>query len=124
MKILIRQARIIDRSSPHNDAVRDILVDNGRITAIAATLDQSADTVLEHPGLYVSPGWVDIFSHFCDPGYEHKETLETGAAAAAAGGYTNVLVLPNTRPAVDSKSQVEYIRRIAASLPIDVHPVG
>ncbi len=74
--------------------------------------------------MHVSPGWVDIFSHFCDPGYEHKETLETGAAAAAAGGYTDVFVLPNTRPVVDSKSQVEYIRRIAASLPVDIHPVG
>jgi dihydroorotase len=124
MKILIRQARVIDRTSPHNGAVRDILVDKGRIAAIAPTLDHSADTILEHRGLHVSPGWVDIFSHFCDPGYEQKETLETGAAAAAAGGYTDVFVLPNTRPVVDSKSQVEYIRRIAATLPIDVHPVG
>jgi dihydroorotase len=124
MKILIRQARIIDRSSPHNGAIRDILVDKGRITAISAAIDQPADTVLEHRGLFVSPGWVDIFSHFCDPGYEHKETLETGAAAAAAGGYTDVFVLPNTRPAVDSKSQVEYIRGISASLPVGIHPVG
>jgi dihydroorotase len=124
MKILIRQARIIDRSSPHHGAIRDILVDKGRIAAIAAAIDQPADTVLEHRGLYVSPGWVDIFSNFCDPGYEHKETLETGAAAAAAGGYTDVFVLPNTRPAVDSKSQVEYIRRGSASLPVNIHPVG
>lgn len=124
MKILIRQARIIDRSSPHNGAIRDILVDNGRITAIAAAIDQPADTVFEYRGLHVSQGWVDVFSHFCDPGYEHKETLETGATAAAAGGYTDVFVLPNTRPAVDSKSQVEYIRRVAASLPVNIHPVG
>lgn len=124
MKILIRQARIIDRSSPHNGAIRDILIDKGRIAVIAASIDQQADTVLERPGLHVSPGWVDIFSHFCDPGYEHKETLLTGAAAAAAGGYTDVFVIPNTRPAVDSKSQVEYIRRISASLPVEIHPVG
>lgn len=124
MKILIRQALIIDRSSPHHGTTRDLLVENGRITAIAPTLDREADQMIEHRGLHVSPGWVDIFSHFCDPGYEHKETLETGAAAAAAGGYTNVFVLPNTRPAIDSKSQVEYIRRIAAALPVDIHPVG
>ena len=128
MKILIRQARIIDRSSPHNGAIRDILVDKGRITAIAETLDQAldqqADKILEQRGLHISPGWVDIFSHFCDPGYEHKETLESGAAAAAAGGYTDVFVLPNTRPVVDSKSQVEYIRRIASVLPVAIHPVG
>ena len=124
MKILIRQARIIDRSSPHHGAIRDIFVENGQITAVAATLDRSADTVLEQHGMHVSPGWVDIFSHFCDPGYEHKETLQSGAAAAAAGGYTDVFVLPNTRPVVDSKSQVEYIRRAAASLPVDIHPIG
>ena len=124
MKILIRQARIIDRSSPHHGAVRDIFVENGRITAIAANIDRTADTTLEHRGVHVSPGWVDIFSNFCDPGYEHKETLQTGAAAAAAGGYTDVLVIPNTKPGVDSKSQVEYIRRVAASLPVDIHPVG
>jgi dihydroorotase len=124
MKILIRQARIIDRSSPHHGAIRDILVENGHIISIGATLDLPADTVLEHRGLHVSPGWVDVFSHFCDPGYEHKETLASGAAAAAAGGYTDVFVIPNTRPAVDSKSQVEYIRRVAASLPVDIHPVG
>ncbi|HUB61681.1 MAG TPA: dihydroorotase [Puia sp.] len=124
MKILIRQARIIDRSSPHNGAIRDILIDKGRIAAIADSLDLPADTVIGHHGLHVSPGWVDIFSHFCDPGYEHKETLETGAAAAAAGGYTDVFVIPNTRPAIDSKSQVEYIRRISASLPVGIHPIG
>ena len=124
MKILIRQARIVDRSSPHHHATRDILVENGRIAAIAPTLDMPADTILEHRGLHVSPGWVEIFSNFCDPGYEHKETLTSGAAAAAAGGYTDVFVIPNTRPAMDSKSQVEYIRRASASLPVDIHPVG
>ena len=124
MKILIRQARIIDRSSPHHGAIRDILVDKGRIAAIASTLDQPADKVLEHRGLHASPGWVDIFSHFCDPGYEYKETLQTGAAAAAAGGYTDIFALPNTRPVVDSKSQVEYILRTAGSLPVNIHPIG
>jgi dihydroorotase len=124
MKILIRQARIIDRTSPHNGAIRDILVDKGRIAAIGVALDHPADTVVAHPGLHVSPGWVDIFSHFCDPGYEYKETLQTGAAAAAAGGYTDVFVLPNTRPAVDSKSQVEYIHRTTGLLPVNIHPVG
>jgi dihydroorotase len=124
MKILIRQARIIDRTSPHNGAIRDILVDKGRIAAIGVALDHPADTVVAHPGLHASPGWVDIFSHFCDPGYEYKETLQTGAAAAAAGGYTDIFALPNTRPVVDSKSQVEYILRTAGSLPVNIHPIG
>src|SRR5579859_346986 len=111
MKILIEKASIVDRNSPHNGKVCDILVEDGRIRAIGTGLAVSADTTVRHPGLHVSPGWVDVFSHFCDPGYEYKETLETGAAAAAAGGYTDVFVLPNTKPVVDSKTQVEYIRR-------------
>ncbi len=55
------------------------------------------------------PGWTDLFSHFADPGFEHKETLHTGAASAVAGGYTQVYVLPNTNPPVYNKTGVEYI---------------
>lgn len=129
MKILIQQARIVDRNSPHNGTIRDILVEEGRITAIGdpsvgGGLSAKADKTLRHTGLHVSPGWVDVFSHFCDPGYEYKETLQTGAAAAAAGGYTDVFVLPNTRPVIDTKSQVEYIRRAAAELPVRIWPLG
>ncbi|MES1159827.1 MAG: dihydroorotase, partial [Bacteroidota bacterium] len=124
MKILIQQACIIDRPSPHHGKIRDILIEEGTIRAIGASLPSEADTVLNHPGLYVSPGWVDIFSHFCDPGYEHKETLETGANAAAAGGYTDVFVIPNTKPVIDTKSQVEYIRQKSRTLPVNIWPVG
>lgn len=124
MKILIQKARIVDRHSPHHGTIRDILVEDGRIKAVGTDLSVQADKTLAHPGMHVSPGWVDVFSHFCDPGYEYKETLQTGAAAAAAGGYTDVFVLPNTRPVVDTKSQVEYIRRAAADLPARIHPLG
>ena len=124
MKILIQQACIIDRQSPHHGTTRDILIEDGKITAIEPTLHASADRVIDRPGMYVSPGWVDVFSHFCDPGYEHKETLETGAWAAAAGGYTDVFVIPNTRPVIDTKSQVEYIRQKSRTLPVNVWPVG
>ncbi|HVS97811.1 MAG TPA: dihydroorotase [Puia sp.] len=128
MKILIEQARIVDRHSPHNGTIRDILVEDGRITAIGDLSGDGRSTkpdkTIRHDGLHVSAGWVDVFAHFCDPGYEYKETLQTGAAAAAAGGYTDVFVLPNTRPVLDTKSQVEYIRRSAADLPVQVWPLG
>ena len=124
MKILIQQATIIDRLSPHNGQNRDIFIENGHIKAIGQHLQVTADRVIHHPGLHVSPGWVDIFSHFCDPGYEYKETLETGANAAAAGGFTDVFVIPNTKPVIDSKSQVEYIRGRSASLPVNIRPIG
>jgi len=124
MKILIQQACIIDRQSPHHGTIRDILIEDGTIRAIGANLPATADKVVKVPGLHVSPGWVDIFSHFCDPGYEHKETLETGANSAAAGGYTDVFVIPNTKPVIDTKSQVEYIRQKSRSLPVNIWPVG
>ena len=125
MKILIEKARIVDRSSPYNGSIRDILIEDGRIISVGEGLAKGgADKTLSYPGIHVSPGWVDVFAHFCDPGYEYKETLASGAAAAAAGGYTDVFVLPNTKPVADTKSQVEYIRRAAASMPARVWPLG
>ncbi|HYC29344.1 MAG TPA: dihydroorotase, partial [Chitinophagaceae bacterium] len=124
MKILIRKAHIIDPSSPFHNSVQDIFINNELIEEIGQGLDHIADQVIDVQGLYVSPGWVDVFANFNDPGYEFKETLETGAAAAAAGGFTHVFVMPNTKPAIDSKSQVEYVRRRSAYLPVNIHPIG
>ncbi len=75
-------------------------------------------------GLQVSPGWVDIFSNFADPGYEFKETLETGSAAAAAGGFTDVFLIPDTQPVTDNKSQVEFIQHRNGGLPVTIHAIG
>lgn len=124
MKILVRQAMIADPNSALNGQVTDLLINGERIIKIAPHITETADEVIEATGLTVSPGWVDIYAHFCDPGYEYKETLETGAAAAAAGGYTHVFVLPNTQPIVDNKTQVEYISRKSGSLPVNIHPLG
>ncbi|HRN56640.1 MAG TPA: dihydroorotase [Agriterribacter sp.] len=124
MTILIRKAIITQPGSPFNGQQKDILITGGVIVRVADNITAKADTVIEREGLAVSPGWVDIFAHFCDPGYERKETLQTGADAAAAGGYTHVLVLPNTNPVVHSKSQVEYIKEKSRSLPVNIHPIG
>ena len=124
MTILIRQAHIQDPASPFHQSVKDILITNGVITAIRDQISEAADAVVEKEGLVVSPGWVDIFSDFCDPGYEHKESLETGSLAAAAGGFTHVFLVPNTSPAIHSKSQVEYIIEKSRSLPTSLHPIG
>lgn len=124
MTILIRQAIITDPGSPWNGQRKDILVANGIISRIADKIEKDAGSVIERDGLQVSPGWVDIFAHFCDPGFEFKETLQTGALAAAAGGYTHVFVIPNTNPVIQSKSQVEYIKEKSRSLPVNIHPIG
>lgn len=124
MVLLIQQAYIIDPSSPFHETRQDILIDSGIIKDIQSRIEAKADQVIDGQGLNLSPGWVDIFAQFADPGYEYKETLETGAAAAAAGGYTDVLVIPNTKPVIDNKSQTEYIRQKSKSLPVNIHPIG
>ncbi|MDR3715280.1 MAG: dihydroorotase [Puia sp.] len=124
MKILIKQAFITNQRSPHNGTIQDILIEGGVISAIRPSISEAADILVDHPGLHISTGWMDIFSNFGDPGYEYKENLETGAAAAAAGGYTDVFVIPNTLPVVDTKSQVEYIRQKSRLLPVAIWPIG
>ena len=124
MKVLIKNATIIDPFSPFHRSSHDIFIDNGTITSISPNDTQRADTVIAEPGLFVSPGWTDIFANFCDPGFEFRESLETGARAAAAGGFSSVMVIPNTKPVIDNKPQVEYIVRKSASLPVSIIPIG
>jgi len=124
MNILIRKAHIQDPSSPFDGTVKDILVVDGMIRSIEDHIEQNDAQLVDTEGLSVSQGWVDVFADFADPGYEHKESLETGAFAAAAGGFTHVFLVPNTSPALHSKSQVEYIIEKSRRLPVDLHPIG
>ena len=124
MKLLIKQARVVDPHSPFNGQLADIFIENGVIIQLSTAISAIVDKEINIEGLHVSPGWVDVFANFADPGYEFKETLETGATAAAAGGYTDVFVLPNTNPVIHNKSGVEYIVQKSKSLPVNVHPIG
>ncbi|MGB5006101.1 MAG: dihydroorotase [Ferruginibacter sp.] len=124
MKVLIRQARIISPSSPFNRQTKDILINRGKIVSIADHIDEKADQTIEHKDLCVSIGWMDMFADFGDPGFEQKETMETGAMAAAAGGFTDVMLIPNSRPVVDNKSQVEYIVQKSKQVAVNIHPMG
>ncbi|MGG9962346.1 dihydroorotase [Ferruginibacter sp. SUN106] len=124
MKVLIKQARIISPASPFNGQTKDILIHEGSILKISDAINEPADQVIDQPGLCASIGWMDIFANFGDPGHEYKETLETGARAAAAGGFTDVLVLPNTSPVVHNKSQVEYVIQKSRTLAVNIRPIG
>lgn len=124
MNVLIKQARIVSSSSSLNGQTKDILITDGRIASISDNITGQYDQLIQEPGLHVSIGWTDIFSHFCDPGFEYRETLESGVAASAAGGFTEVMVLPNTKPVVQTKSQVEYIKQKSVSLPVNIYPIG
>jgi dihydroorotase len=124
MTILARKALIIDPRSSHHNSVKDIFIAGGIIKEIGNDLSVQADEVIEAKDMIVSPGWIDLFAHFNDPGNEQKETLGSGANAAAAGGFTKVCVIPNTNPVTDAKSQVEYIVQKAKDLPISIYPLG
>jgi dihydroorotase len=124
MNLLIKNARVVDPNSPFNSQSADIFIENGVIKKIGKNLSAKADNEVSIEGLCVSPGWVDMFANFADPGYEYKESIKTGCKAAAAGGFTDVLVIPNTKPSTDTKSQVEYIVQKAKAGPVNVHPIG
>jgi len=125
MKIRIKQATIIDANSKHHLKRRDLLIEKGEITQIAEKVNvkgKCKDIVAKN--LKVSTGWVDMHANFCDPGFEHREDLLTGANAAAAGGFTAVSVLPNTNPVVQSKSLIEYVVNKTQNHLVDVFPQG
>jgi len=124
MKILIKQACIVDPTSSFNGQITDIFIENGVIKQIGNELSVSTDKEIHIGGLHVSPGWMDIFSNFADPGYEFKETLVTGAQAAASGGYTDVIVIPNTNPVIHNKANIEYIIQKSTTLPVNIYPAG
>ena len=124
MKVLLQQALIVDPASAFHQSKKDILIEDGIIQKIDDQLGDAADTIIQEDGLHVSPGWIDPFADFCDPGYEHKESLQSGAQAAAAGGFVSVMIMPNTKPAIDNRIQVEYITQRSARLPVNILPLG
>lgn len=123
MKILIKSAQILDPSSSWYKKKKNILIKDGVITSIGEK-NYRADKVIERSGIKISIGWFDMRANFCDPGFEHKEDLDSGRRAAAAGGFTEVAVLPNTNPVVDSKNEVGYIKSGNISNLVQVYPIG
>lgn len=124
MHVLIRQARIVDPQSEWNNKVVDLLIENGSVKSIAAHIDEQAEREITGEGLCVSPGWVDVFADYREPGHEHKETIDTGLNAAAAGGFTRVLIVPNTNPVLSNKSAIKYVVQKAAGHTTSLHPLG
>ncbi len=125
MIVLIKNAHIIDSQSVHNGQIQDVLIENGLIRRIGSDLSTPADArVLESPNLHLSPGWVDMRVSAKDPGSEHKEDLASLCRAAAAGGYTDIAVLPNTQPAMDSKNALGYLRQQTQGQSVTVHAIA
>jgi dihydroorotase len=123
--LLIRGGRIIDPSQ-NLDAEKDILVRDGLVAEIAApgTIPTDGIEVFEARGFVVAPGFIDIHTHLREPGQTYKETIQTGTAAAAAGGFTAVCAMPNTTPVNDSPEATEFMQAPARQAVVQVYPVA
>ena len=121
--ILFKGGALLDPATG-SQQVADLLIRDGRIASIAADIAADGVPVYDCSGKFVSPGWMDMHVHFREPGYEHKETIETGCRAAAAGGFTAVACMPNTSPPIHTRDVVEFVIERAAATPVDVHPIA
>ncbi len=119
MKLLIKGATIADRNSPYHGKKTNVLVERGKVNI--APDNAHTDNVIDARGMYLTPGWVDMWCWMADPGFEHKETLATGLEAAAAGGFTAVAILPNNDPVTQTKNDVLSLRKRAVGI-TEVYP--
>lgn len=124
MKFLIKAGKVADSSSSHFGKKVDILIVDGNIESIEANIEDQDAKLIEGEDLNISQGWVDLKAHFCDPGEEHKETIESGLQAAAFGGFSHVAILPSTHPVIDGKTQVEYVLKRSENQVTTLHPMG
>ena len=115
MKLLIKGGRLIDPASKM-DAESDLLIEDGKIVEIAKRIKTKVDKTIHAKGCFVMPGFIDLHVHLRDPGFEEKETVVTGARAAAKGGFTTILAMPNTKPVVDNADVVNYVHQKAKNL--------
>jgi len=123
MKTLIRSAQILSAQSPFHKKIKNVLIQNGRIEEIGDK-NYAADKIIEAEGMILSPGWFDLGTCVGDPGHENREDLTSLAKAAAAGGFTEVAVLPNTHPTVQTKNEVSYITGNNDNRLVQVHAMA
>lgn len=122
-EILVQNVRPISRAHTDQSPI-DILIREGKIVEMGSDLNVSDVVRFDAKGAWISPGWMDMHIHLREPGFEHKETIASGCAAAAHGGFTAVACMPNTSPAVHTRDVVEFIKNKSASLPVSVHPIA
>jgi dihydroorotase len=124
MQVLIRKAKIVDSRSEFNGKQVDLFIEDGAIKDIATSIKSKAEQVIEAEELCVSTGWIDVLADYAEPGYEQKETIQTGLNAAAAGGFTHVLLAPNTNPTISTSSVAEFVLQKANGHTVSLHPLG
>ena len=122
-RILVRGGQVIDPDQGIDDRL-DVLLEGEQVLTIGQDLDPSGAEVINAAGFVVSPGFVDLHTHLREPGQEHKETIRTGAEAAARGGFTTICAMPNTEPALDSAAVIEGMLDRARDAAVRVLPIG
>ena len=123
-KILLKNGRVIDPAA-RLDKVADVLVENGRIKSVAEHIEADGAEVIDVSGKVVTPGLIDMHVHLREPGQEAKEDIESGTMAAAAGGYTTVATMPNTKPVIDTAALVRSVeKRIEEAARVHVRVIG
>ena len=131
MNLLIKSAKIIDTNSKYHNKIMDVFIKNGKIEKIAKSIKSCKESVASGKekeysaqNLHLSPGWFDLHANFSEPGNEQKETLESGSSAAAKGGFTGVMIMPNTTPSLDNKGMIKYILNATKGNIVDLFPAG
>lgn len=123
-KILIKNGRVVDPAN-YIDGKKDILIEDGKIKKVADFIVEDEDTnVIDADGKAVMPGFIDLHVHLREPGFEYKETIETGSKAAARGGVTSICPMPNTKPVIDSPESVKDLLKRAECSPVHILPIG
>lgn len=132
MRLLLTGARVIDPSQ-NIDSRMDVFLEDGKISKIGENLSKSIKSkdsetitkIIDLAGMILVPGLIDMHTHLREPGFEYKETIASGAAAAVAGGFTSIACMPNTKPVNDNRSVTEFIRRKTAEASMaNVYPIG
>jgi dihydroorotase len=124
VKLLIKNGRVIDPRSNLDDTL-DILIDKGRIVDIKTKIRSDGAKEIDASRLVVAPGLIDMHVHLREPGYEYKETIKTGGSAAAAGGFTTIACMPNTKPVNDSRGVTKFIiSQAKRDSPVNILPIA
>ena len=121
--LLIRGGHVIDPAN-HIDRTADVLIRDGKVVAVGPKLKEAAEETIDARGLIVAPGLIDMHVHLREPGQAHKETIATGTAAAAAGGFTSVCTMPNTQPVNDSAELTEWMQAAERGAVVNVFPIA
>jgi len=125
MKLIIREAKIIDPQSPFHNQIVDLQIENGIIKKIGSKLSNSADfDELKLDNLHVSQGWFDSSVSFGEPGFEDRETIANGLDVAAKSGFTAVALQPNSYPVIDNQSQINFVKSKANGYATQLFPIG